>query len=163
MGVVRRDDAGLRMIQAALGDIRADAELGEAGAYRSPKVMQREHSHLVFGKSVEVTCDASGQQLWVHRPVANLSREDPGASAGQALQALELLDRRRRQRHSEGNAGLGSLGGNVAITGAGRSTIASKSSITQHDIRLNRLRNVPTGPVTPAFALNTREIQSISL
>jgi hypothetical protein len=36
MGVVRRDDAGLRMIQAALSDIRTDAELGEAGAYRSP-------------------------------------------------------------------------------------------------------------------------------
>ena len=46
-------------------------------------------------------------------PVAILSREYPGASHGQALQALELLDRRRRQRHSEGNAGLGSLGGDV--------------------------------------------------
>jgi hypothetical protein len=41
MSVIRRDDAGLRMIQATLGDVRADAELGEAGAYRSPKVMQR--------------------------------------------------------------------------------------------------------------------------
>ena len=61
MGVVRRNDAGLRMIQAALGDVRADAELGEAGAYRSPKVMQRERTDLVFGKGVEVTCDASGQ------------------------------------------------------------------------------------------------------
>ena len=111
MGVVRRDDAGLSVIQATLGDIRADAELGEAGAYRSPKVMQRERTNLVFGKGVEVTCDAAGQQLWVHRPVAILSREHPGASAGRALQALELLERRRRQRHSEGNAGLGSLGG----------------------------------------------------
>ena len=113
MGVVRRDDAGLSVIQATLGDIRADAELGEAGAYRSPKVMQRERTNLVFGKGVEVTCDAAGQQLWVHRPVAILSREPPGASAGRALQALELLDCRLRQRHSEGNAGLGSLGGNV--------------------------------------------------
>jgi hypothetical protein len=44
VGVVRRDDAGLHMIQAALGDARPDAELGEAGAYRSPKVVQRERA-----------------------------------------------------------------------------------------------------------------------
>src|ERR1700722_1969225 len=99
------------MIQAALGDIRPNAELGEPGAYRSPKVMQRERTYLVFGKGVEVACDAPGQQLWVHRPVAILSREYPRASCGHALQALELLDRRRRQRYSEGDPGLGSLGG----------------------------------------------------
>ncbi len=38
------------MIQAALSDVRADAELGETCAYRSPKVMQRERTYLVFGK-----------------------------------------------------------------------------------------------------------------
>ena len=80
MGVIRRDDAGLRMIQAALSDVRTDAKLGEPGAYGAPKVMQRERFHLVFGKGVEMTCDASGQQLWIHRPVAILSREYPGAS-----------------------------------------------------------------------------------
>jgi hypothetical protein len=42
VGVIGRDNSRLRMIQAALGDVGADAELGEAGAYRSPKVMQRE-------------------------------------------------------------------------------------------------------------------------
>jgi len=83
--VIRRDDAGLRMIQAALGNVRADAELGEANAYRSPKVMQRERTYFVFSKGVEVTCDASGQQLWVRRSVAILSREYPGASASHAL------------------------------------------------------------------------------
>ena len=85
MGVIRRDDAGLRMIQAALGNVRADAELGEASAYRSPKVMQSERTYLVLGKCVEVTCDASGQQLWVRRSVPILSREYPGASVSQAL------------------------------------------------------------------------------
>jgi hypothetical protein len=54
VGIVRRDDGGLRMIQAALSDVRADAELGEAGAYRSPKVVERERTYLVFGKGVEV-------------------------------------------------------------------------------------------------------------
>jgi hypothetical protein len=32
-----------------------------------------------------VTCDASGQQLWVRRSVPILSREYPGASVSQAL------------------------------------------------------------------------------
>ena len=85
MGVIRRDDAGLRMIQAALGNVRTDAELGEASAYRSPKVMQSERTYFVFSKGVEVTCDASGQQLWVRRSVPILSREYPGASVSQAL------------------------------------------------------------------------------
>jgi hypothetical protein len=35
VGVVRRDDSGLRMIQAALGDVRADAEFGDTRAPRS--------------------------------------------------------------------------------------------------------------------------------
>ena len=85
MGVIRRDNAGLRMIQAALGNVRADAELGEASAYRSPKVMQSERTYFVFSKGVEVTCDASGQQLGVRRSVPILSREYPGASVSQAL------------------------------------------------------------------------------
>ncbi len=85
MGVIRRDDAGLRMIQAALGNVRTDAELGEASAYRSPKVMQSERTYFVFSKGVEVTCDASGQQLGVRRSVPILSREYPGASVSQAL------------------------------------------------------------------------------
>ena len=85
MGVIRRDDAGLRMIQAALGNVRTDAELGEASAYRSPKVMQSERTYFVFSKGVEVTCDASGQQLGVRRSVHILSREYPGASVSQAL------------------------------------------------------------------------------
>ena len=85
MGVIRRDNAGLRMIQAALGNVRTDAELGEASAYRSPKVMQSERTYFVFSKGVEVTCDASGQQLGVRRSVPILSREYPGASVSQAL------------------------------------------------------------------------------
>jgi len=85
VGVIRRDDAGLRMIQAALGNVRTDAELGEASAYRSPKVMQSERTYFVFSKGVEVTCDASGQQLGVRRSVPILSREYPGASVSQAL------------------------------------------------------------------------------
>jgi hypothetical protein len=44
VGVVRLDDAWLRMIQASLRDVRPDAEPGKPGAYRSPKVMQRYQS-----------------------------------------------------------------------------------------------------------------------
>jgi hypothetical protein len=42
MRLERERTTTMRMLQAALGDVRPDAELGEAGAYRSPKVMQRE-------------------------------------------------------------------------------------------------------------------------
>jgi hypothetical protein len=38
VGVVRRDDSGLRMIQAALGDIRTNSEPCESSVYRTPKV-----------------------------------------------------------------------------------------------------------------------------
>ncbi len=52
MGVVRRDDAGLRMIQAALGDVRTDAKLGEPRAHGAPQIVQAERTYLVFGESI---------------------------------------------------------------------------------------------------------------
>ena len=95
MGVIRRDDAGLRMIQAALGNVRTDAELGEASAYRSPKVMQSERTYFVFSKGVEVTCDASGQQL---------GSVGPSPSSAGNTQGLRSAKRFRRLNCS--NAGV---------------------------------------------------------
>jgi hypothetical protein len=54
VGMVGRNDSRLRMLQATLGDVRTDAELGEAGTYRPPWVMQRERAHPVLGKGLEV-------------------------------------------------------------------------------------------------------------
>src|ERR1700722_6107897 len=91
VSVVRRDDAGLSMIQAPLGDVRTDAELGKPGAFRSPKVVQREFAYLVLGKGIEMPCDAARQEPRIHGPVTGFRGEDPRASAGQSLQAPELF------------------------------------------------------------------------
>jgi hypothetical protein len=113
VGIVRRDDSWLRMIQASLRDFRPGPELGEPGAYRSPKVMQREGTYLVLGKGLEVPRDAAGQEPWIHDPVTGFCGEYPWASAGQPLQASELFHCGRGQRDGETNTGLGSLSGDV--------------------------------------------------
>ena len=113
MSVVRRDDSWLRMIQASLREVRPDPEPGKPGAYRSPKVMQREGTHFVLGEGFEMPCDAAGQEPRIHGPVTGFCGEYPWASAGQSLQAPELFHRRRSQRDGETNAGLGSLGRDI--------------------------------------------------
>jgi hypothetical protein len=104
VGVICRDDAGLRMIETALGDIRTDAELGEAGAYRSPKVILCERTYLVFGKGIEVTCNASGQQLWVF--AASASNQESRSSTLGAMAACSSSWKGLRHGHqkTEGRA-----------------------------------------------------------
>jgi len=99
------------MIQTALGDVRPDAELGEAGTYRSSKVVQRERAHLVLGKRLEVPRDASRQEPRIHGPVTGFCGEYPRVSAGRSLQVPELFRGRPGQRYGKGDIGLGSPGG----------------------------------------------------